>query len=270
MTLTGSSNIGAFNFAPNSPGDAVILAPGSYMSASQFVANSSGVQITINGGQVLTSLIYDAQGASGQFVLNSGTLVNTANNVLFADGENYGFTPATEMAVEIGGGGGTINTNGFTTISQRPLMNVTGSPSAGTLTVTGAGSLNLSGSGTYTGTTLINGGTVKISQDGNLGIAPASLGWADQVEISSGTLNFSSMLTGITLTSGSGNSTTTTSDLVGLGNVTGGLIGMNEGFTQLLGGTGAIGGAGVANGTNTLTAISAPPPYPVALKRQPM
>ena len=79
------------------------------------------------------------------------------------------------------------------------------------------------------------------------------------MELNNGTLNLSSMLTGITLTSGSGNSTTTTSNLVGLGNVTGGLIGMNEGFTQLLGGTGAIGGAAVLNGTNTLTVnISAP------------
>ena len=164
MTLTGSSNIGAggISLAGNAPGDAIIFGPGSYMLTSQIIGNSPGASVTINGGEVHTPLMYASAGASEQLVINSGTLVNTANYTLFADSVGYATTSGTDLAVQIGSGA-TINNNGFTSISQRPLMNVTGSSSAGTLTVTGAGSLNLSGTGTYTGNTYITGGgTVKI------------------------------------------------------------------------------------------------------------
>ena len=218
--------------------------------------------LTMNGGVINTKQITNDQYASAgmTFTLNSGTINNTNNDVLFRDS---GQSAANELLVQIGANGGTINTNGFTTISER-LMNVSGSSSAGPLTITGAGSMNLTGTGSYTGNTLITGGgTVKISRDGNLGVAPPST-IANQVEINGGTLNFSSMLTGATMTGSTGVLTSASnyaingSSMIGsptVTNVTGGLVKLNNTITALVGGTGANGGSGY---TGVTIAIAAP------------
>lgn len=68
-------------------------------------------------------------------------------------------------------GGGTIETVGATTLGYDGVMNGDGG-----LTKIGTGTLVLNGVNTYTGGIAINGGTVQISSDANLGAASGPLG----------------------------------------------------------------------------------------------
>ena len=170
--------------------------------------------LNLNGGVLKTYLLYNGQGSvnggenytvninGGTILVSSGWAGNGPGNGIF--GETGLCSGTTEMVVQIGANGGVINTNGNASVSQVPLMNMPGASTSGTLTVTGGGALDLSGTGTFTGATLISGGdTLKISRDGNLGVAPGST-VANQIELNNGTLNLSSYLTGITFTSGAG------------------------------------------------------------------
>ena len=171
-----------------------------FTNIGSFVSGTTGnISLVVNsGGAISTSSIYESHTQDPRtpfnLTINGGTIYPTASGNIFAD--NGGVN---ELGVQIGANGAFINTGGFTVASQRPLMNVTGSSTAGSLTVTGGGSLDLTGSGNFTGTTLVNGGTVKISSDQNLGVAP-STPVANQVELNGGTLNFSSALSGVTMT----------------------------------------------------------------------
>jgi len=75
--------------------------------------------------------------------------------------KNGGSSNGAEVAVQIGAGGGFINTNGFNTTSVRPITDGTAGP--GAFTKLGAGTLTLSSSNTYTGTTTVSAGTLLVS-----------------------------------------------------------------------------------------------------------
>ena len=100
------------------------------------------------GNPSFTSLVGD-DGVMN-VVLNGGTIENTLNGgILFEDGVTAGYATRYDVNVEIGSGA-TINTNGLTTTSQRPFLDVTGSSSAGLLTINGGGTMILTGPGVST------------------------------------------------------------------------------------------------------------------------
>ena len=98
-----------------------IVAP--FINRSGGGGTNNGIVIT--GGTAITQRFSnDTNFGAGMFVvLNGGTIQVSASDNLFAD---TGESQANEVSVQIGAGG-TINTNGVTSFSQRPLMNVTGS-----------------------------------------------------------------------------------------------------------------------------------------------
>ena len=61
------------------------------------------------------------------------------------------------------GGGGIIDTNGFSTAIDRVLIDSNPVTFIGSLTKTGAGTLTLSNTNTYTGTTTVTGGTLLVN-----------------------------------------------------------------------------------------------------------
>ena len=193
--------------SPAGPDGMFILNSGTTIVATNIQkwrgSNTGGIYL--NGGVLETGAIFN--GGNNQFgslvgddgvmnlFINGGTIENLANGgFLFADSVQGSQAARYELNVEIGSGA-TINTNGISTTSQRPLLDVTGSSSAGLLTINGGGTMILTGTGSFTGTTLLSGATLKISRDGNLGVAPGSV-VGNQLDINNGTLNFSSMLTG--------------------------------------------------------------------------
>ena len=108
--------------------------------------------LSINQGTVAAAADNALGGAAGSLTFNGGTLQL-----------NSSFDLANSRAVTINAAGGTIDTQGFqSTISQ----GITGT---GALTKAGSGTLVLNGANSYAGGTVINGGVVRVSNDGNLG-----------------------------------------------------------------------------------------------------
>jgi autotransporter-associated beta strand protein/T5SS/PEP-CTERM-associated repeat protein len=116
---------------------------------------------------------------------------------------------------------------------------------AGSLTKAGAGALTLTGTNTYTGGTSINGGTVVISADVNLGDASGVLTMAG------GTLQFNAAMSSArTVTLGAGDGTFNTNG----NNVTlSGMIGGSGGLTKAGNGTLTLGAANTYAGGTTVT-----------------
>ncbi|MBR0647286.1 autotransporter outer membrane beta-barrel domain-containing protein [Plastoroseomonas hellenica] len=95
---------------------------------------------------------------AGALTFNGGTLRFDA-----------GFDLAAARAVSIAAGGGTIDTNGFTTTIAQVITGT------GALQVTGPGILILTGANTYAGGTILTQGTLAVAADGALGAATGAL-----------------------------------------------------------------------------------------------
>ncbi|QGW82579.1 autotransporter-associated beta strand repeat-containing protein [Variovorax paradoxus] len=180
---------------------------------------------SVNGGVLQVAADDNLGDASGGLTLDGGALRNSA-----------GFASA--RAVTLGTNGGTFDTQANLTLSG--TIGGTGS-----LTKTGADTLTLTGSNTYMGGTSINGGTVAVSADVNLGNAGGAL------SLDGGTLQSTAAFTSaraVTLNAGGG-TFQTTADLT---------------LTRAIGGSGALtktdAGTLVLTGNNTYgggTTISA-------------
>jgi len=109
---------------------------------------------------------------------------------------------ATGLTVNVKNGGAVIDTQAFdVTIGTALVANGTGG-----LTKSGAGALTLSGTNTYTGATLISGGTLKLDATGTINnTSEVSLGTAGTLDVSAKSLGY------------------TVGTLKGSGNVTGAL-----------------------------------------------
>ncbi|WP_330115143.1 Ig-like domain-containing protein [Pseudomonas sp. JS3066] len=98
--------------------------------------------------------------SSGSLTLDGGTLAMTVTGAA-------GTTTTVANAVTLGAGGGTISVGGGGGANIADFSGVISG--SGSLTKTAAAILRLSGSNNYAGTTTVNGGTLSISGDGNLG-----------------------------------------------------------------------------------------------------
>jgi fibronectin-binding autotransporter adhesin len=109
----------------------------------------SKATVNLNGGTL--SLVQLEAGSKGvnKLNLNGGTLKARADNTSFLNGANLACTLFT--------GGATIDTAGFNVGIAAKLIG------SGALTKKGAGTLVLSATNTYNGTTVIEGGTLKLA-----------------------------------------------------------------------------------------------------------
>lgn len=108
----------------------------------------------LNAGTLSISADTNLGSTSSILNLNGGTLLSTAASLTLSASRN----------ATISAGGGTFQ------IGASNILNYAGTISgAGVLTKTGTGTLTLSGTNTYTGNINLNGGTLSISTDANLG-----------------------------------------------------------------------------------------------------
>lgn len=146
--------------------------------------NSYTGQTYVNEGvlQISTNANLGNQTTGAALNINGGTLQITSNVGLF-----NGSAGTNNRAVNLGANGATFDTNGNTlTIAGVVADLVSGNPA--TLTKNGTGSLVLSGSNTYTGSTILNAGTIQV---GNA----AALGVGGDISFAGGTLQYGSGIT---------------------------------------------------------------------------
>jgi autotransporter-associated beta strand protein len=203
----------------------------------------------------------------GGTAINGGTLAISADNNLGAAGGNLAFNGGTlrfladvtsNRAVTLNAGGGIVDTNGNNATFASTVSG------AGGLTKTGTGTLTLGGTNTYSGGTAINGGTLAISADNNLGDASGNLAF------DGGTLRLLLGVTtnrAVTLNAGggivdtNGNNATFASTVSGAGGLTKTGTGRLtlEGNNTYTGSTSVNGGTlagGVANAFSAVSAIA--------------
>lgn len=179
---------------------------GSNLEFSSAVVISGGFRLTKQGAGTVT--LGAANTFTGGVTISDGTLRIRSGLGLGANPSSYvadqiiinggtleyssasSFNSASNRGFSIGSSGGRISVSdvGVYTISA-VIADLSGE--TGTLTKTGAGTLVMSGANTYTGRTVINQGTLRISQSSGLGATPATV-TGDSVTLNGGTLEFNS------------------------------------------------------------------------------
>lgn len=222
---------------------------------------SSGAQLQIDGGlAVAENFSIAGTGVSGTGALRglsgnstlSGSIVRSASATIQNDAGLL-----TLSGAQTGNNTLTVSGAGNTTIAG----NISGSTSA-IVVKTGPGTLELSGAKTYAGRTEINGGTLRISADNNLGTAPGAA-TAGHLRFGGGTLDTTADMTlhanrRITLNAGGGTfdpNAGTTLTYAGVISGTGRLTKTDAGTMRVSGGAGSntySGGTTVSGGTLAL------------------
>ncbi|MBU6223035.1 MAG: autotransporter-associated beta strand repeat-containing protein, partial [Planctomycetes bacterium] len=188
-------------------GSHTIAAPVAMVSAMQADV-VSGQKLTLSGvlsgsgalskTQAGTLVLSASNSYTGSTNLNAGTTefvagglgAGTALNIgggatlRYASGNTDDISTKT---VTIGAGGAVLDTNG----NNVTLASAIGNAGAGNLTKAGAGTLTLGGSNTYTGGTVINTGTVAITNAASLGDAAGALTINDAALRSTATVSMS-------------------------------------------------------------------------------
>jgi len=153
--------------------------------------NSYAGGTLVNAGTLQAAADANLGNVSGGVTLDAGTL-------------RYGVGFASARSVTLGGGGGTVDTNGF----DATLSGIVGG--AGRLAKIGAGTLTLSGTNSYQGGTLVTGGAVAAGADANLGNVSGGL------TLDGGTLRYAAgFATGRAVTLGAANGTFDTNGFSG-------------------------------------------------------
>ncbi|KDD55722.1 autotransporter-associated beta strand repeat (3 repeats) [Bordetella bronchiseptica RB630] len=166
--------------------------------------NQYGGGTTVNAGTVQVARDANLGGAAGTVALNGGTLAASAS-----------FSSA--RGVTIGAGNGAMSVASGASLDWQGLIGGTGA-----LIKEGAGTLVLGNDNQYGGGTTVNGGTVQVARDANLGAAAGAVALNDARLASTGTF---STARAATLT---GNGTFDTAD------------GTTLGWTGDIGGAGAL------------------------------
>ncbi len=243
------------------------------LTGNPFIAPETGTTLTLSG----------TIGGTGELIFGGGgTLVLSGTNT-YSGGTSIGSTLSISSDANLGAstggltifGGATLATTATLSSARNVLINsgATIDVAAGTtttlsgvvsgtgpLTKVDTGTLVLSGTNTYTGGTAVNGGTLSISSNANLGATTGGL-----------TLNGGTLATTASLTSGraitlgasggtvsflnSGTTTTLSGPIGGTGPLTvSGPVNFNS--TLVLSGTNTYSGGTIVNGFSTALSIS--------------
>ncbi|MBU3665816.1 MAG: hypothetical protein FGM15_08080 [Chthoniobacterales bacterium] len=228
-----------------------------------YLVNNGSGNVTLAGnllqGQILqagsgTVTLAASNNFAGGTTISNGTVVATANNgfgsgALSVNGGTADVGTTSQSLGQVTLNDGSIIGAGSITSSET-FQVVNGSISAnllGTvgLTKSGIGTVTLSGSNSYTGVTHINGGTLQISSDANLGNAAGGL------HLEGGTLKTAAGLTNnraVTLTGGG------TFDTDGNAVTLAGVISGGGALTKIGLGTLTLTGTNIYTGGTTVTA----------------
>ena len=176
--------------------------------------------------------------APDQLTFDGGTLQATAT-----------FTLNANRGITLNMGGGTFDVTNANVLTYGGTITGTGN-----LTKVGTGTLTLAGVNTYTGITTINAGVLSISQDANLGTAPAS-GGGGPLTFNGGTLQATASFTlnanrGVTLNGGGGTFDVTAANFLTYDGV---ITGTGD-LTKIGTGTLALGGVNTYTGSTTVNA----------------
>ncbi|MFJ0400029.1 autotransporter-associated beta strand repeat-containing protein [Bordetella bronchiseptica] len=133
--------------------------------------NQYGGGTTVNGGTVQVARDANLGAAAGAVTLDGGTLAASA-----------GFTSA--RGVTIGAGNGAMSVASGASLDWQGLIGGTGA-----LIKEGAGTLVLGNDNQYGGGTTVNGGTVQVARDANLGAAAGTVALNDARLASTGTFS---------------------------------------------------------------------------------
>ncbi|HYA46200.1 MAG TPA: filamentous hemagglutinin N-terminal domain-containing protein, partial [Burkholderiales bacterium] len=200
ITLASASRI-------NSDAGTLTISGGGISGAGQALSVGGAGNTTLNTDIGITTGTLTKDGA-GTLTLNAATSY-TGLTTVSAGTLSYGVSNALNTgAVAVSGGtwniGAFSDTVGAVTLTGGSITGTTGVltgasyavqngaisailAGAGALTKTTAGTVTLAGANTYGGATNINGGTLSISADNNLGTAPA-VATANQLGLNGGTL----------------------------------------------------------------------------------
>ncbi|MCP5557788.1 MAG: autotransporter-associated beta strand repeat-containing protein [Verrucomicrobiaceae bacterium] len=132
---------------------------------------------TTGVGTLVNTIHFDYDG-SGTITVDAGGLEVTSGGIMVSS------LVATDTSAKLIAGGPLtagadedliVHQYGASTLTIDSIIaDNAGSTAGNALVKTGAGVLELTGANTYTGRTFLNGGTLRISSDGNLGTAPVS------------------------------------------------------------------------------------------------
>jgi len=207
VTLSSSQTAGSLAFLSNGyslvateggsltmTGSAIMADAGVTANISTTLAGSLGL---VKNGAGTINLSSAANPYTNGTTINGGVLAVRSDvslgpvptspgiNIVINNGStlrsNASLSLAGNRQILLGPGGGAIDTNGST-------LTVAGVISGSSLTKAGIGTLILSASNNYTGGTTVNGGTLQISSDSNLGAVPTSF-MAGNITLN-GTLQF--------------------------------------------------------------------------------
>jgi len=186
---TTSTTFGSANMTVNT-GGVFTYAGSSAITLNPSAATGTGsANLTLAGGTFITTKGFadttsTSAGAANLILSGGGTLRLSGNIATLLT------TTGSAVNVNLGTGGGIIDTNGFSTTITQNVGNV--SSQTGSLTKAGNGKLTLSGAnGTYTGATNVNGGTLVVT---------GSLNGTANVDVASGATLASGLAGSITTT----------------------------------------------------------------------
>ncbi len=255
----GSTTFTGFSTA----GTATITNSGGGLLSFTDFSNAGSATITTNAGS-LTQFSANSDGGNAQFVTNAGGIVDFSSTAGF-DGFNIVTTGSIAGSgryflgnniVHVGGNGDSTTVSGAISACGPTGSECTAASgtSGGSLFKEGSGTLTLSGVNTYTGATVVGGGTLQIAGAGTLGASTAQLQMVTGTLDLGGTTQVTGELTmfGGSIVNGALNSTNYT---VGGGLISASLTGTGTvtqdgvGTTTLAGANSYTGGTTIISGT---------------------
>jgi autotransporter-associated beta strand protein len=163
--FTLNANLGD---APGDTGSLLVPGMGTVILTG---ANTYSGGTFLNGGTLQVSADNNLGAASGGLTFNGGTL---------RFGSSFDLSPSRPIVLDAGGG--TFNTNGFSSTVTQAIVG------AGALTKAGAGTLTLNGINTYSGGTIFEAGILAVAGNGHLGTGPLTFKGGTLEDLTGGNL----------------------------------------------------------------------------------